>query len=77
MARGAPSLGAGRPAVGHSRRSAPRLLVALNHPDIASIYNLEEAEGVRFLVLELVEGDTLAERLAGDRAEVIEAAQDI
>ena len=37
---------------------------ALNHPNICAIYGLEEADGIRFLVLELVEGETLAERLA-------------
>ncbi len=37
------------------------LLASLNHPNIASIYGLEEAEGVRALVLELVEGPTLAD----------------
>ena len=41
-----------------------RLLASLNHPNIAAIYGLEESEGTRFLVLELVEGDTLAEFLA-------------
>jgi serine/threonine-protein kinase len=41
-----------------------QLLASLNHPNIASIYGLEEAEGVRCLVLELVEGPTLAERIA-------------
>jgi eukaryotic-like serine/threonine-protein kinase len=40
-----------------------RMLAALNHPNIATIHGLEEAEGKRFLVLELVEGQTLAERL--------------
>ena len=40
-----------------------QLLALLNHPNIAAIYGLEEANGVRFLVLELVEGETLAERL--------------
>ena len=40
-----------------------RLLASLNHPNIATIHGLEEHEGTRFLVLELVEGDTLAERL--------------
>jgi hypothetical protein len=35
-----------------------RLLASLNHPNIAAIYGLEEAEGKRFLVLELVEGQT-------------------
>ncbi|MFB3068787.1 MAG: serine/threonine-protein kinase, partial [Acidobacteriota bacterium] len=40
-----------------------QLLASLNHPHIATIYGLEEANGVRFLSLELVEGETLAERL--------------
>ncbi len=40
-----------------------RLLASLNHPNIASIYGLEQIENQRFLVLELVEGETLAERL--------------
>ena len=40
-----------------------RLLAALNHPHIAAIYGLEDAAGVQTLVLELVEGQTLAERL--------------
>jgi eukaryotic-like serine/threonine-protein kinase len=41
-----------------------KLLASLNHPNIASIHGLEEAEGKRFLVLELVEGKTLSERLS-------------
>lgn len=40
-----------------------QLLASLNHPNIAAIYGLEESEGFRCLVLELVEGQTLAERL--------------
>ena len=40
-----------------------KLLASLNHPNIAAIYGLEEDNGTRFLVLELVEGDTLADRL--------------
>ncbi len=40
-----------------------KLLASLNHPHIAAIYGFEESEGQRFLVLELVEGDTLGERL--------------
>lgn len=40
-----------------------QLLASLNHPNIASIYGVEESEGVRALVLELVDGPTLAERL--------------
>ena len=41
-----------------------RMLAALNHPNIGAIYGFEEAEGIRFLVLELVDGQTLADRLA-------------
>jgi eukaryotic-like serine/threonine-protein kinase len=41
-----------------------RVLASLNHPNIAMIYGVEEADGKRFLVLELVEGETLAERLS-------------
>src|SRR5687767_10861247 len=40
------------------------LLAALNHPNVAGIHGLEESNGTSFLVLELVEGETLAERLA-------------
>ncbi len=39
------------------------VLASLNHPNIAAIYGLEEAEGIRALVLELVEGPTLADRI--------------
>ena len=39
------------------------LLALLNHPKIAAIYDVEGASGSRFLVLELVEGDTPADRL--------------
>jgi serine/threonine protein kinase len=38
--------------------------VALNHPHIGAIYGLEESAGVKALVLELVEGPTLADRIA-------------
>jgi Tol biopolymer transport system component/tRNA A-37 threonylcarbamoyl transferase component Bud32 len=41
-----------------------QILAALNHTNIAAIYGLEEAAGAQFLVLELVEGDTLAARIA-------------
>ena len=41
-----------------------RVLATLNHPHIGAIYGLEQADGIRGLVLELVEGETLAERLA-------------
>jgi serine/threonine protein kinase/tetratricopeptide (TPR) repeat protein len=44
------------------RREA-RTLAALNHPNIAAIYGLEQSGDVDFLVLELVEGETLAEQI--------------
>jgi serine/threonine protein kinase len=40
------------------------VLASLNHPNIAAIYDLREANGSRYLVLELVEGETLADRIA-------------
>src|SRR5829696_3226431 len=66
-----------------------RMLAALNHPNICAIYGLEEADGIRFLILERVEGTTLAERIhesaitiadtlaiACQIAEALEAAHD-
>jgi hypothetical protein len=44
-----------------------RLLASRNHPNIAAIHGLEKADGVRFLVLEMVPGETLAERLERGR----------
>src|SRR5687768_11535027 len=41
-----------------------RMLAALNHPAIAAIYGMEEAEGVQFIVMELVPGETLSDRLS-------------
>jgi serine/threonine protein kinase/Tol biopolymer transport system component len=65
------------------------LLATLNHPNIAAIYGLEEHAGTRFLILELVEGGTLDDRilrgavpvdealaLAAQIAQAIEAAHD-
>ena len=40
-----------------------QVLASLNHPNIASIHGLEESDGIHCLVLELVEGPTLAERI--------------
>jgi tetratricopeptide (TPR) repeat protein len=40
-----------------------RLLASLNHPGIAILYGMEEWQGSHFLVMELVEGETLAERI--------------
>src|SRR6266571_6678617 len=40
-----------------------QVLASLNHPNIAAIHELDEADGQQFLVLELVDGETLADRL--------------
>ena len=40
-----------------------RVLASLNHPSIAGIYGLEESGERKFLVMELVSGETLAERI--------------
>ena len=41
-----------------------RVLASLNHPNIGAIYGLEESGGARYLILEHVEGESLAERIA-------------
>jgi serine/threonine protein kinase len=41
-----------------------QVLASLNHPHIGAIYGVEESSGTRALVLELVEGPTLADRIA-------------
>ena len=51
------------------------VLASLNHPNIAAIYDVAEAGGTRFLVLELVEGETLAERIERGRIPVEEVLQ--
>ncbi|HEV2424846.1 MAG TPA: protein kinase [Terriglobia bacterium] len=50
--------------VARFRREA-QLLASLNHPNIAHIHGLEESHGTLALVMELVEGETLAARVAG------------
>ena len=50
-----------------------RILASLNHPNIAVIYGIEEADGTRALVLELVEGPTLADRISKGPSGVPEA----
>ncbi len=50
-----------------------RLLATLNHPHIGAIYGLEESDGVTALVLELVEGPTLADRLERGPLPIAEA----
>src|SRR6516165_9679459 len=49
------------------------VLASLNHPNIGVIHDLQEADGTRFLVLELVEGSTLAERIQRGRIPFEEA----
>ena len=50
-----------------------KLLASLNHPNIAAIYGLVQAEGKRFIVMELVEGETLAQRIGKGALTVDEA----
>ena len=50
-----------------------RLLAQVNHANIATLYGLEEHDGQTFIVMELVEGETLAERIAKGRIPVDEA----
>jgi serine/threonine protein kinase/Tol biopolymer transport system component len=50
-----------------------KALAALNHPNIAHIYGVEDADGIRALVMELVEGPTLADRIAQGPIPVDEA----
>jgi Tol biopolymer transport system component len=60
--------------LGRFEREA-HLLAALNHPNIAAIYGLEEADGTPFLALELVEGEDLKERLERGAIPVDEALE--
>ncbi len=50
-----------------------KLLASLNHPNIGTIHGLEDADGTTALILELIEGDTLAERLQRGAIPVEEA----
>ncbi len=50
-----------------------QLLAQLHHPNIASIFGLEESQGTRALVMELVEGPTLAERLESGALSITES----
>ena len=49
------------------------MLASLNHPNIAAIHGFEESNGVQALVLELVEGPTLADRIAQGPIPIVEA----
>jgi serine/threonine protein kinase len=50
-----------------------RVLASLNHPHIGAIYGLEEADGIKALVLEVVEGEDLAQRIARGPMSLTEA----
>jgi len=50
-----------------------RLLASLNHPNIAAVYGLHEAEGARFLSMEMIGGEDLAHRLQAGQIPVEEA----
>jgi serine/threonine protein kinase len=51
-----------------------KMLAALNHPNIATIHGLEQSNGTSYLVMELVSGETLAERVKREGAVPIEEA---
>ena len=51
-----------------------KMLAALNHPNIATIHGLEQSNGMSYLVMELVSGETLAERVKREGAVPIEDA---
>ena len=50
-----------------------KVLASLNHPNIGGIHGLEESDGIRALVLEYIEGPTLADRIAQEPIPVDEA----
>ncbi|HSR31583.1 MAG TPA: protein kinase, partial [Anaerolineae bacterium] len=62
------------------RESRARLLreaqaaARLNHPNIASVYDASEAEGIPFIVMELVDGPSLHDRPPGDLEEIVDLA---
>ncbi|HEX5109559.1 MAG TPA: protein kinase [Vicinamibacterales bacterium] len=58
--------------LGRFEREA-QVLAALNHPNIAVIHELKEVDGAKYLILELVEGETLAEVIARGPVPVAEA----
>jgi serine/threonine protein kinase/Tol biopolymer transport system component len=58
-----------------------KVLASMNHANIAAIYGLEESDGVRFIAMECVEGETLADKLAAagriEAGEALEIARQI
>jgi serine/threonine-protein kinase len=59
-----PALSAGDPDRHARFQREAQVLASLDHPNIGAIYGLEESDGITALVLQLVEGDTLADRIA-------------
>ncbi len=59
-----PELGKDEERLARFEREA-RLLASVNHPAIATLHGFENDDGTPYLVMELVEGETLAERIAG------------
>jgi Tol biopolymer transport system component len=55
-------------------RQEAKLLASLNHPNIATVHGFHEAEGTHFLVMELLGGESVAERLGRQGALVVEEA---
>src|ERR1700693_4929566 len=49
-----------------------KMLAALNHPNIATIHGLEQSSGTSYLVMELVSGETLQDRITRDGAVPVE-----
>src|SRR3990172_3073081 len=54
-----------------------RVLASLNHPNISTLYGAEQADSRHFLVMELVEGDTLRDRISRDGAVPVEETLNI
>ena len=52
-----------RPFQGRKRRVDRKAISQLNHPYICTLYDVGEQDGVDFIVMEYIEGETLAERL--------------
>ena len=67
-----PSLATDADRMARFQREA-EVLASLNHPNIAAIYGLEEGGGMTALVMELVEGDDLSQRIARGAIPVDEA----
>ena len=66
---------AGDPALLARFEREAKLLASLSHPNIAAIYGLEDSQGVPYLVLEYVQGETLANRLAHGPLSTAETAR--